>query len=102
MRISDWSSDVCSSDLVALVFAQEVLAFLVHGREAGPHALEHGCSRGGVVRVHVDRDEVYFLGFAVVGDDAGGTLPRYVFASASDLDQDACAELGRASCRARV
>src|SRR3546814_4233110 len=66
MRISDWSSDVCSSDLA---FAQDVvLAFLFHafGDDGDAKRVGHGDDRGGegqVVRVAQD-----------VGDEAAVDL----------------------------
>src|SRR3546814_7696052 len=74
MRISDWCSDVCSSDLVALrevaaAFAQDVvLAFLFHafGDDGDAKRVGHGDDRGGegqVVRVAQD-----------VGDEAAVDL----------------------------
>src|SRR3546814_1953535 len=40
MRISDWSSDVCSSDLVAAVHREVLIAALVAEREVHPTRLE--------------------------------------------------------------
>src|SRR3546814_3280341 len=79
MRISDWSSDVCSSDLVAVLVALRAVAREVHAREAAPvrglvplriavdaaqhrrpRALEHE------VAPTAERD-----GFAVAVDDVG-------------------------------
>src|SRR3546814_20075531 len=74
MRISDWCSDVCSSDLVALrevaaAFAQDVvLAFLFHafGDDGDAKRVGHGDDSGGegqFVRVAQD-----------VGDEAAVDL----------------------------
>src|SRR3546814_12100115 len=70
MRISDWSSDVCSSDLVALVLqpdaADQVGRVLLAGQPArglrrGTALREHehrGTARGGAgERIGVDRHE---------------------------------------------
>src|SRR3546814_1063740 len=72
MRISDWSSDVCSSDLVdvdALCDGDDVVVagVLQHIEEAGVHSGDSACS-----------------------------LPPY------SLSDDIIAEIGRASCRERV
>src|SRR3546814_15488723 len=48
MRISDWSSDVCSSDLVALLAAQQMVNELAQGAKAGKgHAALLRAQRGG-------------------------------------------------------
>src|SRR3546814_1880224 len=58
MRISDWSSDVCSSDLTAGIrIAGMAKAFnkpLSHGNGAGPHniALQAGLANGSLVEYH--------------------------------------------------
>src|SRR3546814_7198253 len=75
MRISDWSSDVCSSDLAR---GAEVLAVL-------DGALHQPV--GGVL------DALRGL--------RGEDLPQ-VAAGGLDVRQDALAEIGRASCRERV
>src|SRR3546814_1514553 len=73
MRISDWSSDVCSSDLIAVSFNR---ARLLH---VGGIAAERN---GDEVDVHFDRDADQ-LAVAI------GQLARRL-------------EIGRASCRERV
>src|SRR3546814_18353698 len=47
MRISDWSSDVCSSDLIALPLIAAALNLLVQQRQVtnDPHALASAASR---------------------------------------------------------
>src|SRR3546814_16877913 len=78
MRISDWSSDVCSSDLITL--------------EANPSSVEAGrfadFRAAGVNRVS--------LGVQALDDDALRFLGRR-----HDLAA-ALTEIGRASCRERV
>src|SRR3546814_5182627 len=49
MRISDWSSDVCSSDLLAI---EQLVAFRL---AAGEAEREHAADRA--IEVHVDRFE---------------------------------------------
>src|SRR3546814_2144519 len=81
MRISDWSSDVCSSDLAPLVD--------VAGRLMGPAG-------------------ALALGLGVVFSVGGGSLtslltaPRLTFALSRDGSLPAWFEIGRASCRERV
>src|SRR3546814_12860605 len=79
MRISDWSSDVCSSDL------RDVDA---RGLELDPELVERGVSRG----------------LSVVQGDANCDLRDYpdrAFDYAI-LSQPLQTEIGRASCRERV
>src|SRR3546814_6102026 len=80
MRISDWSSDVCSSDLLARLLRQRL-----GGRRGffhqGAVALRH--------LVHAAHSRVDLL-------EAGGLLAR----GGGDLGDDV-REIGRASCRER-
>src|SRR3546814_1574735 len=84
MRISDWSSDVCSSDLVAAVLALAANAghdFLIGqelARAAGKHHLR-------CVLLACEIDEL-------AGDVAAARLAR----------GDGQRQIGRASCRERV
>src|SRR3546814_13708521 len=96
MRISDWSSDVCSSDLFGLDQLLEN-AELVVGIEDGEIALQ--ADQFGVAAEHLRRD-------AVKGAEPGHALDRV-----ADHAPDALAhfarrlvgeEIGRASCRERV
>src|SRR3546814_19241772 len=45
MRISDWSSDVCSSDLQVLVAVNEEAAALITGTQVGSTLLQAGSIR---------------------------------------------------------
>src|SRR3546814_3610047 len=78
MRISDWSSDVCSSDL------QQAL-----GTVGGGDRLQER-RRGGIAHV-VDRDEVAALG----ADERIGR-------AADHVEGEPLGQIGRASCRERV
>src|SRR3546814_11377320 len=72
MRISDWSSDVCSSDLVSRA-GQSVL----HVGDAQGAEVEHGCGKHGV-RAGVDRRrEVPGRSCASGGDHRDGDLTTY-------------------------
>src|SRR3546814_6435745 len=75
MRISDWSSDVCSSDLIGLVERRSAQDSLHHVGAAQIAAVEH---RAGKVGMH-----------EIGGEEIG--------AAQFGLDQ-----IGRASCRERV
>src|SRR3546814_19888721 len=101
MRISDWSSDVCSSDLVAQRIGAEQ-----RGVGFGAEDIDE---RAGVERVDMLGIERQAGAREPVGD------PRVDDAQPPDraeqpqraaprrLDQPAvCAEIGRASCRERV
>src|SRR3546814_1505723 len=95
MRISDWSSDVCSSDLMRVRADDAVLVEqgqLALGLE---HALDH--------EHHVGATGIIF-----VEDERGRGLQRpgeQAFAEFGDLLavlQYDCVEIGRESCRERV
>src|SRR3546814_19832061 len=84
MRISDWSSDVCSSDLFALNLGK-VLAAKHKDEEGNPAPLDHAFFDNALA----NRDS--HSGFSI--DDDG------------DIDLDDIlseVEIGRASCRDRV
>src|SRR3546814_1665691 len=68
MRISDWSSDVCSSDLVLADQLLDLLVTDLAGAEGGDR------DRSGVR--HADR--VAHLHFAAVGDAGGDDVLRHV------------------------
>src|SRR3546814_15968185 len=54
MRISDWSSDVCSSDLVSVVIADRIVAADIHveetARKKGRRPVAHQVGREGAGR----------------------------------------------------
>src|SRR3546814_5196684 len=89
MRISDWSSDVCSSDLVSL----DALRALVGAAEAAPTR-----SVGSVGLVLVAREFLRDVGAGEVADPAvwlGEEPDRHEARLRAH-------EIGRASCRERV
>src|SRR3546814_12386093 len=99
MRISDWSSDVCSSDLVAAVV---------------PAELGQAEARQAVRADRVDREQFLDLGGVGVGDrlaaarDAG-VVDEDRYGGEVGLDggdhrgaRFLVGEIGRASCRERV
>src|SRR3546814_1671113 len=77
MRISDWSSDVCSSDLVDLAIMGE------GAKGLGEPPLRKGVGRIALVE---DRDPAFEQSVGEVGVEIGQAL----------------GEIGRASCRERV
>src|SRR3546814_1810509 len=83
MRISDWSSDVCSSDLQRQQQEGQEGEALVHGRisSCGGNEREGGLRLGARGALH--RDQLF------------GDLQRLLVAGGLD-------EIGRASCRERV
>src|SRR3546814_3589713 len=86
MRISDWSSDVCSSDLKGLQSLREYLHAAAQSVAAR--------SATGLFRLAVDR--VFTLkghGTVVTGTVHDGVL---------SLSDDTLDQIGRASCRERV
>src|SRR3546814_20812521 len=78
MRISDWSSDVCSSDLV---FVDRVLALKLGDQRAGAVDLQHHVMRLAVFRDLV-REAAQAPGLGlddlalIILDDLGGGLDR--------------------------
>src|SRR3546814_17194373 len=107
MRISDWSSDVCSSDLAGLQYRQQANHHLQAAIDA---------HRDAVVRFHaepaqvvrqavgggVELVETQLLAFVLDGDRVGRSSPLLL-----DPVLDATVawlfdQLGRASCRERV
>src|SRR3546814_13173404 len=97
MRISDWSSDVCSSDLVAAELVAEVLA---HLRQRIGHAVAVVLGGNGGQRVRL----VAVLLDILLGDeaeDAGeAAFDLAVLLQVGRLQERV--EIGRASCRERV
>src|SRR3546814_7925288 len=116
MRISDWSSDVCSSDLLRIGAGEEILDEEFPPLEIGEHALSQmpeGFGRHGLV----DRSPPDALGGVPVPDDelvvrrtsgvlTGGadqrparTDPAFTPPQPRLVQR---LEIGRASCRERV
>src|SRR3546814_20743948 len=95
MRISDWSSDVCSSDLHPWRFGREFLQMEARAFIAamlGPHDREN--AEFDKVRLAPERGEdalIFFRRQAVFGDDFGGDGGRLLSHGG----------IGRASCRER-
>src|SRR3546814_14975937 len=95
MRISDWSSDVCSSDLTAMP-AEGVAARtrIPTGHKVATRAIAEGAP---VVKY----DQV--IGFATQAIAAGDHVHVHNCGMAEfDRDYAFCEEIGRASCRERV
>src|SRR3546814_10456554 len=96
MRISDWSSDVCSSDLQRIVAHEDALDD--EAPEAGPaeHRLDH----------HVAAEQRSCLdgGYRHGGDERvlQGMLHKDAAAAEALGLGEGDVEIGRASCRARV
>src|SRR3546814_1176262 len=86
MRISDWSSDVCSSDLKRSAGPRDSQVALADQVEADP-------LRRGVDERHGHQDQQ---------DDEAGLIPVLHLHALGQLHADAAGEIGRASCRARV
>src|SRR3546814_11385077 len=100
MRISDWSSDVCSSDLSVLIFGLRYVAgagctAVVFGpRHVGSGLSEFGGARQPVQAEDSPRGVVQAIGPAdEIGIAAVGQVLRGVIAGV--------AQIGRASCRER-
>src|SRR3546814_14268174 len=112
MRIGDWSSDVCSSDLFAA--ACRISAVVADRDEAEEQALDVYGRNLGIAFQLIDDAIDYESDGATMGKDAGDdfrdgkvTLPVILaYARGSDEERAfwkaAIAEIGRASCRERV
>src|SRR3546814_7768234 len=100
MRISDWSSDVCSSDLQAVADI----------RERARHDHAHRVIEVGALHLLFDRDRLDVL--RIRGSRGGvaqalcpglaAVAPRRAPAAAARPHVGIVGELGRASCRERV
>src|SRR3546814_13321387 len=93
MRISDWSSDVCSSDLVPDIQPVEQMLVLPH-RFLPPEVSDAHCMRQGDIVKRIGAGSRYrsrHIGNAIVHnavDQISGLIVR--------------CEIGRASCRERL
>src|SRR3546814_13971907 len=95
MRISDWSSDVCSSDLRRKSSTLSPLHRLIGPLDRQDDGVDAGGDAGGIVALSERRQDL-------VGDDGvGGSVGQVAFEAIADLDAH-LAQIGRASCRARV
>src|SRR3546814_19238110 len=106
MRISDWSSDVCSSDLETVEAATSIVIRQQDGDyprcDRGVRRILRTIVTGQIVIIDLHPD------FAFTVEDRGevmlGTVGRE-FAVAKCFEQlglDECHKIGRASCRERV
>src|SRR3546814_14761058 len=97
MRISDWSSDVCSSDLRLDLFDDRVLAALHQILGLVPIAARlRGLEVPRLESVEIGED-------AILVGEAHWPPPKFVIASAAKQSpaRSSNAETGRASCRER-
>src|SRR3546814_20356600 len=110
MRISDWSSDVCSSDLLATGFAIEKLTtapawiplacFLAAYVFGGWFTLREAIENLRLKRFEIDTLMlVAAAGAGALGAWAEGALLLFLFSLGHALEHY---EIGRASCRERV
>src|SRR3546814_19188949 len=90
MRISDWSSDVCSSDLVPDIIGSKGVA---------KEALKQG---GTAVIVLDSREKLKGISNSESAYAAGQGINAYGFSAAVTDQVTTLAEIGRASCRERV
>src|SRR3546814_8248804 len=107
MRISDWSSDVCSSDLVKVDAVADPVTVTIDAESAsGDEAFAPG--EAGTVKVtasfgdHVDGSEVHTVkvtvpaGFAVTGlaggDQIGDTITWHVTGGSLDVELQVVAD----------
>src|SRR3546814_12871242 len=94
MRISDWSSDVCSSDLVFDIHGGGLdLVFPHHENEIAQSRCAHGTAEMARLWMH--------NGYVVVnGEKMSKSLGN--FFTVRQLLEEGLREIGRASCRERV
>src|SRR3546814_11601597 len=107
MRISDWSSDVCSSDLLAAIRAQHpAVGVVVVSANDDPQvirrALDHGAA--GFIPKSADLDSLRDAVLSVLGGQPWlpDALRNAVAMTRSQQPDTDLAEIGRASCRERV
>src|SRR3546814_3625120 len=94
MRISDWSSDVCSSDLVDQITAKVMAGDWTAGQSLPSIRELAAASRVSVITVRRAYEELERAGVIATRQGKGS-----VVAERSDLPT---AQIGRASCRERV
>src|SRR3546814_15272098 len=96
MRISDWSSDVCSSDLVTNSFSSLTFVFtstINSGDETSRLVEPH--------RRHIHDDQIGLMGIFSASDD-NPVLSTPLEQNQLFLFSDLIIQIGRASCRERV
>src|SRR3546814_12115563 len=111
MRISDWSSDVCSSDLLALLYWFSVLDRFIIGLMVDPIKRDLGLTD---LQFGILHGSAFAITFSVVGLLAGALADRYnrrwvIYAGVTiwSIATAACGfaysfwQIGRASCRER-
>src|SRR3546814_5406694 len=82
MRISDWSSDVCSSDLIVAKFVIKARLFKVRIHAVSllpkPGYMRSDSTAFSIMRCsHTDRDIVHYVYDAYVGDPDGSDVDRF-------------------------
>src|SRR3546814_5327981 len=94
MRISDWSSDVCSSDLTAIL--------LTNGKDTGYGLGVDVGEKNGHAYVEHNGEAVGFLSENIVFPDDKAAVVVFVNSDFSNAFLTITQEIGRASCRERV
>src|SRR3546814_13617832 len=101
MRISDWSSDVCSSDLLGGGARRNGIALSVsaHSELAGARLPSDKLAARNAHLTAVHRPNGIALQMAMVAADEAAMAASLRWGNAWDI---AAAEIGRAACRDRV
>src|SRR3546814_16562084 len=94
MRISDWSSDVCSSDLIArqLRVAETTKGVVIAAVDPSSDAAQQGLQRGDII-LSINQQPV------ISPQEAAAAVAE---TRKAGRDRVLLLEIGRASCRARV
>src|SRR3546814_15087921 len=100
MRISDWSSDVCSSDLAQAACGFVRIVEGVHGRERAFDAVGHGHAEQAAVDAELEETPVRPRADQELLELAGAVVVHA--AAAMARLEVALVQIGRASCRDRV
>src|SRR3546814_20780920 len=109
MRISDWSSDVCSSDLVRVTVDRDAVGIQFHDLVQRTAEAVHTLERQTIDQVDAGRTErrltrrlKHLAGLLEALDPVDRLLHHRIEILDTDRDTVEAQQIGRASCRERV